>query len=1171
MTGMSSSPRFHLVSGNRLDRLAAHLGARLAAAQDIDSLAPDTVLIPQPSLRHWLLQALAERFGIAANLDLCTPSEFVWRLLRAAHPELPEHSPWERERLRWRLYALLETLRPLPAPVRAHLQRASASGRRDALPLARYDLADALADAFDKYQAYRRDWLTAWEAGEERDDWQATLWRALRAAAPDTVPRATLIGEWLARHDRQRDARIATAPPGLPTRLFAFGTMHVSPDVLSLLSVVAQWIPLDFYLPSPSVEYWGDVESLRERLRRDGVAALPAALADADRDNPLLSAWGAGGREIVAQVFAYDVVLPEREIERYVRPQSDSLLHRLQRDVLDRAAPRPAPWRAGDESLRIHACHSRLREVEVLHDRLRAMLDDALPEGPRFDQPLQPRDIAVLAPNIADYLPLARAVFGGLDADDPRYIPFSLADRPQAHSHPLVGLLFSLLDLADAPLRASAFHDLLAVPAVARAHDLDAAALERLHAWFDAAGVRWGEDEDARERAGVGRWREYSFAFGFDRLLAGYAAGDDATVLGGDGERRDGAFAPYAELEGGDAAALDAALTVHARLRALSLWMRNAHPPAAWQQRLAAEFLALLTPEADDPDEAAARRRVLDALADFAEDAGANARDAEPTANPPSLPAALVRRALEDTLMQPSPHQPWLSGGVTFAGMVPLRTVPFRVICLLGMDADAYPRREPANDVNRLIDAVQGRAPRYPGDRSVRDDDRFLFLQLLCAAGDALHISYGGRDARDGSVREPSALIGELLDVVETMHGAEARRALTIEHPLQPFSPRAFGASDDGRGVDPRRWSYRDEWRLPPTDERRPPKPFAAIDSTLDSSMARAKDGAPKAGETTLEPPDRDALQRFFRNPAQWWLQRCLGLRLPAAEDAERDREPLGDNKLVRYHAIAALIEEEAALARDDDSDAERSDDDARTRLAARTLLPPGHDGDDVSRAAADVARHLLAARADARGDEAPRTVAAHGDDAPHGIAFAFDDVSGATRAIAVAGKLNAKRRLRASLDHLLLASVLGEAATTVLIGEGAREKPKKGEREDAAAHPIERRVWRGIGREDARARLAALLALWREGHAAPLPFAPTTSFAYAEARAKKSPPDERAAWVAAQAAFDPYGDFGGDADDAWIALAFRGDDWFADFDDAVARRFRAIATQVFDATESNA
>ncbi|MCC7248801.1 MAG: hypothetical protein IT473_09280, partial [Lysobacter sp.] len=412
-------------------------------------------------------------------------------------------------------------------------------------------------------------------------------------------------------------------------------------------------------------------------------------------------------------------------------------------------------------------------------------------------------------------------------------------------------------------------------------------------------------------------------------------------------------------------------------------------------------------------------------------------------------------------------------------------------------------------------------------------------------------------------------LIGELLDAVETMHGADARRALTIEHPLQPFSPRAFGVADDGQHLDPRRWSYRDEWRLPSTGERRPPAPFVAADFDRHANDAERDD------ERAPEPPDRDALQRFFRNPAQWWLQRRLGLRLPDSEEAERDREPLGENVLVRHRAIADLLDDALALERDTverDDDETVADDidhgigDARTHLAARTLLPPGRDGDTLCEVATEVAKRLLAARAEVRSGDAPRTVAAHGDDAPHGIAFAFDDVDGDTRAVATAGKLNADRRVRAGIDHLLLASVLGETATTILIGEGKREASKKrGEGDEADPYPIERRVWRGIDRDTARARLATLLALWREGQDGPLPFAPKTSFAYAEALVKK---DLYAAWATARAAFDPYGDFGGDADDAWIALAFRPHGGFHDVDDTVAQRFRAVAAQVFAATE---
>ncbi len=1149
----TASARFHLIYGNRLDRLAAHLGARLAtpaAADAQDSLAPDVVLIPQPALRHWLQQALAERYGIAANLDLRTPSEFVWRLLRAARPELPDASPWDRERLRWQLYALLgDGAATLPPAVRGHLQRAAADDGSDerGRAMAGYALSDALAGAYDRYQAYRPDWLRDWERNvpASRDDWQAQLWRGLRQRLKGHPHRAALLGEWLTRHDREAEGFAGIAPPGLPPRVAAFGTIHISPDVLHMLAVVGQWIELDFYLPMPSAEYWGDVESLRERVRRDGVASLSAALADAERDNPLLTAWGAGGREIVAQLFSYAVVLPQRETELFVAPGRDSLLHRLQQDVLDRAVPVASALDPGDVSLQLHACHSKLREVEVLHDQLRALLDDQ-----RFDPPLQPRDIAVLTPDIADYLPLARAVFGGLAPDDPRFIPFALADRPQAQSHPLATMLPDVLTLADMPLTASVFRDLIATPAIAHALQLDAAQRARIDGWFAAAGIRWGEDEAARERAGAGRWREYSFDFGIDRLLSGYAAGEGAEAAVGDDEW----IAPYAELEGADAETLDRALAFYRRLRELAAWMREPHPAADWRSRLAAWLQAALAPVPQDEAEAQARRLLLETLDDFAGEA----------ANAGVLPAALVRRALRDALTLPSPHRPWLSGGVTFAGMVPLRTVPFRVICLLGLDADAYPRREPADDINRLVDAIQGRAPRYPGDRSVRDDDRFLFLQLLCAAGDVLYLSYGGCDARDGSVREPSPVIAELLDTVERMHGERVRESLCVQHPLQPFSPRAFGAGDDG-GVEPRRFSYRREWAMPAAAVQAAEPPFATASSAIDGVDAAA-----------LEPPDRAALQAFFANPAKAWLHDRLGLRLATREETLDDREPQGRDALRRYAVIAALTGDAQRFDASDSDDRMGDDADVR-RLRACAELPPERDGDALIDDVRPLAMALLAAARAAMG-ATPATPDIVEATAP--VAFRFDDVRSDAdgrplRLILQAGKLDGKRRLRAGLDHLLLASVHGVDARTVLVGEGdGKNSGRKTSGDAADAPPVATLTFTGIDRDDAQARLGALLALWRRGQTEPLPFAPKAGWAYVEKfRAEHSrvsrPPDHAAAWLAAQQAFAPgFGDYGGESADVWLALAFRPQGLFDAAGSARAREFGTIARAVFDALE---
>ncbi len=1171
---MSSSSRLHLISSNRLDALVAELGARLAQTSDPDSLVPDTILVPQPSLRQWLQQTLAERHGIAANLDLLTPSEFVWRLLRSASEQvLPETSPWDRDRLRWRLYALLGQMgkHELPPAVRRYLQRSAAHSRDEgARALTRYGLADTLAAAFDRYQAYRRDWLDGWERGQDRDDWQAMLWRALRDSA-EVPHRAALIGDWLMRYDR-RDGRLdaeAAPPPGLPPRLSAFGTIHVSPDVLHMLAVAGQWCALDFYLPTPSAEYWGDVESLRARLRRDGPASLPAALADLQRDNPPLTSWGGGGRDILAQLFSYEIVQPETEIERFVDPGRDTLLHRLQQDVLRRAAPIAETWSRSDTSVQIHICHSKLREVEILHDRLRAMLDDV-----SFDPPLQPREIAVMAPNIGEYLPLARAVFGGLDAGDPRYIPFTLADRPQVQAHALIAWFLALLELGDTPLRASGFRDLIALAPVMQTLGLSNDDLARMDDWFAAAGIRWGEDAAARERAGVGRWREYSFDFGFERLLTGYAAGEDIALLRSERDAalddarntNDNAWiAPYTELEGGDATVLDRVLDVYARLRALAAWMRESHTSVEWRQRLSDTVLALIGHHAQDSAETQARRWLLDALDMLAEDAA----DAGP------LPLSVVRETLSTQLSQASVHQPWLAGGVMFSGMVPLRTVPFRAICLLGLDADTYPRREPAQDIDRLVDAVQGRAPRRLGDRSVREDDRFLFLQLLCAASDVFYLSYGGRDARDGSVREPTGPIAELLDTLDQMDGGEIDRVedtkqplrlreyLVVEHPLQPFSPRAFGMPQDASNRnDPRHFSYRDEWRveIAQTGALTSPPPF--FDATL-----------PPRAEAPDEVTPREALQAFFANPAKAWLKERLGLRLSTGESIVDDREPLGGDGLQRHDAVSTLLRTLQPLSNYASEDANDDENIARIAdlaqsLRARAALAPGRDGDIVLDDALPVAQALRRTAREAIAasrSNAYETIAAT---AP--IPFAFHDVlrdgDGHVLRLAIeAGKLDGKRRLRAGIDHLLLASVCGAQARTLLIGEGSKPSSRSKKTTEDTGPPVEILAFGGLDADIAQLRLQALLALYREGRDAPLPFTPKAAWTYVEAMRDKG--DARAAWHTAQSAFDPsFGDFGGESSDPHLALAFRPDGLFDDLDSARAKRFREIATIVFDA-----
>jgi len=1129
---------FRLYHSNSLDVLAGLLAETLrepAAGQSL--LAPDTVLIPQVAMRRWLQATLAARHGVAANLEFLTPGEFVARAL-AANPPAPA-SPaaaggeLDAATLHWRLYAALSDPALRARPALAQLAAYLAGDD----PLKPWALAGELAAVFEKYQAWRRDWLLRWEAGADPDDPQAILWRAV-AAGHDH--RARRLQDYLARFDADGGA----LPAGLPSRLSAFATLNVSPDVLRVLATQARVGTLHFYLPTPTKEYWGDLQSLGARLR---AGDDPFAEGAGNAENPLLRDWGAAGRDFMALLGGYEVVHPSGEIAAYDDPElapgatlaegglRDSLLHRLQADLFHRRPPPPAQPgaddprrrlpapRLDDPSLQLHACHTRLRELQVLHDRLRALLED-----PRFDPPLQPREIAVLAPDIDPYVPYLDAVFGGHGQGDA--IPYAMADASPLAGEPLAEVFLRLLALPVSRFGLEEMLDLLASPPLAQAAGLDASAFERLHGWLHAAGARWGIDAAHRAHQGAPADDAYTWQFALDRLLLGHASGDDAGLAGASQ-----IVAPWPELEGGALDALDALLRLLRVLARHERLLGEAMPPAQWRERLLALLEALLPRPPATPGAQRALDRLRLLVDDFARQAAA-AGYAAP------VPAEVVRAHFAAELGAADTRAPLLTGGVSFARMVPMRLLPFRAICLLGMNDGDFPRRDPAAGLNRLT-AELGTERRRHGDRSTRDDDRYLFLQLFASAQDVFYLSWLGADPRDGSAREPSALVSELLSTAADYHlaadaarqataKAEIEAALVLHHPLQPFSPAAFGGGD---APDPRRFSYRGHWH-----------PAAGRLSAARNALAPWMQAA-----TVLAPPPEpeqelslDALRRFLVAPAEQFLRQRLGLRLAEVDEAGDDVEPLQAPGRGRERTALQRAVFDAVLA-GDDSEA------MYPALRARGLLPSGALG---RRALAELVGEVrpyaaafgawrddaqpqslpLAVEIDIAGPDPGRTVRLHGrlaDAWPQGIArLRF-------------GKPNGNSAIRDGLDWLL-AQAAGVELPFVEFQE----------REDGIGpHPRE-----PVGRDRAIAALRRLLALRAEGLRRPLPFAPYSAWELFSA-------DDTARGVRAAAArWRGSARSWAEGDAEPLRLALRGRDPFADA--ATLREFADLAFAIYGA-----
>ena len=865
---------FYLYHHHDLARLADVLTA-LRRNDVVSPLATDLVLVPNAGLGRWLKMQIAEHDGICANLSTALPAPFFWQLVADSLPgDRPDSSAYQRENLRWHLYALLPRLAAEVPEVASYLEGTS-------LELRRWQLAERLADLFDQYLIYRRAMLLDWErsTGKHTDEhtppasWQAPVWRLLVSRLGPNH-RARLLGEFVQRIES--GASLNT--DGWPRRLYCFGLGNLPPDYLRLLYAIAQHTDVHFFMHNPSDIYWGDIE--KRPTPRD-VALDGEPLPGEEMvftGHPLLASLGYAGRDFLRLIYS-DEFSGIRELElgevlAYTPPGDDSLLHRLQSGVIRMHATcntsgSSARLEPDDHSLQVHACHGILREVQVLHDQLLGLLS--------LDPTLQPRDIIVMTPAIADFAPAIEAVFGG--ARGLMSIPFNTSDQPRRGSHPIVLIFRALLDLPLWRWEASQIIGLVNVPAVMRRYNLEGTQVDDLQRWIAAAGIRWGINADHREQMDAGHWDQNSWTFGLDRLLAGVALSDPDTLASG--------IAPVVDLEGGATAALGRLWLLIDRLRHWRAALPGQASAIIWQERLNVLCADIFLVDPDDREEQAALRCVFDAISVLG--------SATDNINDTPLSWEAVREIIDSELEGSGQRQPFLAGGVSFCGLMPLRTVPFRVVCLLGMNEGNFPRQ----DRNRSINLI--RKHPHLGDTSARDDDRLLFLQWLLASRDVFYISYTGQDTSSGETLEPSTVVAELLDFIARnlfdVNGRVNTRASLITHqPMQPFSPRYFRTTLGANPIDPRVFTFRSAWR-PGTQalfgER------GALPSFVDGSRAPSSEPSPLG---------LDELKRFFNHPAKYFLRDVLQLDLEIESPAAHDEESIDVSPLDRHGLRQSLF-----------------------------------------------------------------------------------------------------------------------------------------------------------------------------------------------------------------------------------------------------------------------
>lgn len=1060
----------HLITSNRLEILTDVLAENLTAPLS-SPFSKETIVVQSRGMERWVAMELAKRLGVAANFDFAFPLTLLFKLFRKSFSDIPAEDPFAQDVLTWKIFHLLQKHHAdsALAPVAAYAKEAPP-------PRVLFPLAQRLAKLFDQYLIFRPEMIVAWDNGDfvtssSDEAWQGFLWRHLASGqSPHRV----------ALRQRFLDVLAGSAIPHLPERLSLYGISSLPPFHMQVFDRLAQHIDVQLYLLHPCHEYWEDLVSNAQKARLE--AWDPSAML-LDVGHPLLASCGRLGQEFWTVLSDLDPNLTPTEL--FQKPKGSCLLSQLQTDILELndsgGDQNQIPVSPDDRSIQIHSCHGPRREMETLRDTLFDLFH-RIPD-------LAPQDICVMTPNIGLYSPYIHSVFGCPEPGSP-ILPYSIADQTLA-SQGETALFMKLLDTLSGRFTANAVVVLLEQETIRTAFQLTEPDLDTIRSMIDRANIRWGLDADMRHELGLPATDENTWEFGLDRLLFGFAMTHHSNELFA-------GISPVDISDGSQARLIGCLSEFLRRLKSVAALFKepskesglsNGRDLTAWSGILHSLLDQFFSPDQEREIALTFLRRTFSRLAELGRQAGFQS----------SVPFAVVRIWLNSTISERSSGSRFLGGGVTFCAMVPMRSIPFRVLCLVGMDHNAFPRNHISPDFDLMAQDPK------PGDRSQRNDDRYLFLEAVLSARDVLYVSFVGHNIQDNSPRPPSVLVSELVDCLNKRFRLTSDPSLddliedhiVIHHRLQAFHPQYFHESS-------RLFSYSTTnaagARALVSDNSARPKPVRFL--------------KPLPERTDLPGllPLRDLLQ-FWDNPARAFFKKRLGADFSLSLLALPEDENLaGLPGLERYSILQTMTErlEQGINAQD-----------IQNIVRAEGHLPPGHVGGHVFQVLLSQAEDLLTRKQQAAGQARDRL----------SIQVLADRwiLSGDIDDVYEQGLISIRFSKTIRPQDLLKAWIKLLASQYPLVGS----KPNQAlivSLEEVAVLKVP---------ADTQAEILQLLELFQQGASRPLPFFPKTSHAFAQ-RTHSSPASQNQARLDAHKAWHPSGDtIRGEVEDPFFRRAF--------------------------------
>lgn len=834
----------------------------LAEDANPDPFAQETILVQSLGMAQWLQMAIADHLGIAGNIQFPYPTSFVWQQYRTLFPSLPKENIFSRTHLLWRLMRLIPEY--LENPDLSLLKDYLSEGDQ----LKCYQLAAKIADLFDQYLIYRPQWLIDWEQGNEQAiladiakslvfkqkkpehlaqavRWQGILWNALikdirqttDAQLFDAAHRAYLQQRYFEKLDQLTESEKAR----LPKRIFVFGISSLPLSQLEMLKKLSQHCTVHLFFTNPSQAFWGDQQDDRilEKLALNQQLSFEE-VQQYNQGNPLLAIWGKQGKEFFNLLEALEAENTVPLFEDF--QHSDTLLAQLKQSILEFRPELDYRLNEQDRSVQIHACHSKMREVEVLHNQLLSWFEQ--------DPNLSPKDIIVMSPDIDGYAPYIEAVFSRYSYQDPRYIPFTLSDRQISQIDPILGSFLSLIHFKEKVFGVDEIFELLNVEAIRAKYAITETELGTLKEWVINAGIRAGLKQDNDHWQNFNSWEN-----GLNRLLLGTALKEEnnpwQSILA-----FDESYGLSAEATGRFAFFIE-------NLTAWQQTLSQTHTATEWQEKLLGLLEQFYCDENDLNGGILILRQTIESIVEQIYQSDFDL----------PLTIEVLAQQFEQQFSDYRSNLNFMVGKVNFCTLLPMRAIPFKIVCLLGMNEGEFPRQHSVNNFDLMQYAYR------KGDRAKRDDDRYLFLEALLSAQQIFYLSYIGQSLTDNQEKLPSILVAQLKDYLKS----EGVALPTYLHPMTVFSPKNFmnGA-----------FSYDKEW-LQAAQKRLDTLPFI---QTLGEDLTYP---------TEIE---LDELIRFVQHPVKYFFQRHLGVYFERYDESVEQNEIFALSNLEKYHLRDQLV-----------------------------------------------------------------------------------------------------------------------------------------------------------------------------------------------------------------------------------------------------------------------